>query len=354
MKGIDIESIYTNLKMTSEKMKEKIILKNKNIFKSESKNKKEQIKYLKTIFIFPTLNTNYTYKKFSTYTNQFLTECPLITEMKENFQNFSNQNTRIEITNKIYDLNHRINYYKLNNKIKIQLELEGDSKFWLFLHCEEKFNDKTAVVLLSKENYDRNFISFGIFLNKNETSNITNSFDGNINININSNENKDYEFIELKKQELVEENTIKEREEKLKKNKEQNNDEIIEENNYQMKSLYDLYVVDDGIKILCNVKLNGGGGTNDTVGDFFYPVFENIYEENNDEENEFDNIIKLNMNEKDKKNKDNNSTNLGYKIKIAGSGDKCTIISFINEFNLKNQKYEYNNKQADCQCCFIF
>ena len=121
-----------------------------------------------------------------------------------------------------------------------------------------------------------------------------------------------------------------------------------------MKSLYDLYVVDDGIKILCNVKLNGGGGTNDTVGDFFYPVFENIYEENNDEENEFDNIIKLNMNEKDKKNKDNNSTNLGYKIKIAGSGDKCTIISFINEFNLKNQKYEYNNKQADCQCCVIF
>ena len=356
MKGIDIESIYTNLKMTSEKMKEKIILKNKNIFKSESKNKKEQIKYLKTIFIFPTLNTNYTYKKFSTYTNQFLTECPLITEMKENFQNFSNQNTRIEITNKIYDLNHIINYYKLNNKIKIQLELEGDSKFWLFLHCEEKFNDKTAVVLLSKENYDRNFISFGIFLNKNETSNITNSFDGNINININSNENKDYEFIEFKKQELVEENTVKEKNEKYKKNintEKEQKDEIIDDDLSQTKSLYDLIISDDGSKILCQVKLNEGGCENNAIGDFFFPVFENMGGENNTE-NEFDNIIKLNMNEKDKKNKDNNSTNFGYKIKIAGSGDKCTVINFSNELNLKNQKFEFNNKQTDCQCCFIF
>ena len=101
------------------------------------------------------------------------------------------------------------------------------------------------------------------------------------------------------------------------------------------------------------MKLNGGGCENNSVGDFFFPVFENLDGENNTEI-EFDDIIKLNMNEKDKKNKDNNLSNLGYKIKIAGSGDKCTIIRFSNELNLKNPKFEFNNKQTDCQCCFIF
>ena len=352
MKGIDMEKIYINLKSSSEKIKEKIISKNKKFFKTESKNKKDQIKYLKTTSIFPSLNINYSFQKFSTYNNQFYTECPLISSKEENFEIFSNINEKIEITNKIYDINQRINYYKLNNKIKIQFELEGDSKFWLFLHCEENFNEKTAIIIISKENYDRSYISFGIFLNKNENNNnITNSID-NIDIN---NINKNYVFIELKKQELVEENTAKEIKEKNKIKNEINNNEIIDDDIYLTKFLYDLDIIDDGIQILCSVKLNRGGGDNDTVGDFFYPVFENIYSENNGTENEFDDIIKLNMNEKDKKNKDNNSiNNLGYKIKIAGSGDKCSLISFFNELNLKNQKYEFYNKQADCQCCFIF
>lgn len=352
MKGIDMERIYINLKSSSEKIKEKIISKNKKLFKTKSKNKNDQIKYLKTTSIFPSLNINYSFQKFSTYNNQFYTECPLISSKEENFEIFSNINEKIEITNKIYDINQRINYYKLNNKIKIQFELEGDSKFWLFLHCEENFNEKTAIIIISKENYDRSYISFGIFLDKNENNNnIINSID-NIDIN---NINKNYVFIELKKQELVEENTAKEIKEKNKINNEINNNEIIDDDIYQTKFLYDLDIIDDGIQILCSVKLNRGGGDNDTVGDFFYPVFENIYSENNGTENEFDDIIKLNMNEKDKKNKDNNSiNNLGYKIKIAGSGDKCSLISFFNELNLKNQKYEFYNKQADCQCCFIF
>ena len=362
MKGIDMENIYINLKLSSEKIKEKIISKNKKFFKSESKNKKDQIKFLKTMSIFPSLNINYPFQKFSTYINQFYIECPLISSKEENFEIFSNiNNKKIEITNKIYDTNQRINYYKLNNKIKIRFELEGDSKFWLFLHCEENFNEKTAIIIISKENYDRNFISFGIFLNKNEYgNNMMNSLD-NININnINNINNNNYEFIELKKQELFEENTVKELKEKNKINNEINNNnddnnEIIDDDNYQTKSLYDLDIIDDGIKILCSVKLNEGGGENNSIGDFFYPVLENIYGENTGTENEFDDVIKLNMNEKDKKNKDNNSiNNSGYKIKIAGSGDKCSLISFVNELNLKNQKYEFYNKQADCQCCFIF
>ena len=355
MKGVDTEKIYIYLKLTSEKTKEKIISKNKILYKSESKNKKDQIKFLKTTLTFPSLNINYSYKKFSTYTNQFLIECPLISDNSNFSENFPQENSNIEITNKIYDLNQRINYYKLNSIIRAKIELEGDSKFWLFLHCEENFNEKTAVILISKENYDRNFIILGTFINKRENENIMNSFDNNIN-NLGLGENKDYEFIEFKKQELVEENTVKEKNEKYKKiinTEKEQKDEIIDDDLSQTKSLYDLIISDDGSKILCQVKLNEGGCENNAIGDFFFPVFENMGGENNTE-NEFDDIIKLNMNEKDKKNKDNNSTNFGYKIKIAGSGDKCTVINFSNELNLKNQKFEFNNKQTDCQCCFIF
>ena len=80
-----MENIYINLKLTSEKIKEKIISKNKILFKTESKNKKDQIKYLKTTSIFPSLNINYSFQNFSTYQNQFLIECPLIYSKEENF-----------------------------------------------------------------------------------------------------------------------------------------------------------------------------------------------------------------------------------------------------------------------------
>ena len=115
MKGVDTEKIYIYLKLTSEKTKEKIISKNKILYKSESKNKKDQIKFLKTTLTFPSLNINYSYKKFSTYTNQFLIECPLISDNSNFSENFPQENSNIEITNKIYDLNQRINYYKLKH-----------------------------------------------------------------------------------------------------------------------------------------------------------------------------------------------------------------------------------------------
>ena len=41
---------------------------------------------------------------------------------------------------------------------------------------------------------------------------------------------------------------------------------------------------------------------------------------------------------------------------MAGSGYNCTIISFGNELNPKNQKLEFQTRQGgeNCHCCKIF
>ena len=342
MKGIDTENIYINLIATIKRMKGKIISKNLflNKIESKSKKKKEQIEYLKATNLFSSNNTNWTFTKFSTYKNNFLIECPHnSSEEKQNFrQNDFEQNSYIDITNTIYNLNQFVNYSKLNNLIKAQIELEGESKFWLFLHCQGKdYNEKTAVFILSRDKCYRSFITLGTFIEKSEINNIN---------NYKNVEEEKYEFVEFKKQELIEENTIKEKEEKYKKlRKEQ---EISEYNdNYERKSFYEINIFDDGYKIICKIKLNNGGYINEIIGDFFLPVFENVNEKNNNE-NELDKIISLNI-----KDKDTLNSYPGYIIRIAGSGEKCTVVYFENELNLKNQKFElYRNN--DCQCCEIF
>ena len=352
MNGIDSENIYINIKTTTERLKEKIISKNLIINKVESKSntKKEQINDLKMTNLFPINSINWTYKTFSTYVNNYMIECPLNSnDEEENFiQNEPNQKSYIDITNTTYQLNQRINYSKLNNSIKAEFELEEASKFWLFLHCEEKnYNYKTAIIIISRDCYGRNYISLGTFVEKSQIK--------NENKNINNlnylNENTKYEFVEFKKQELIEENSVKEKIEKRKKLINENNIDNKEniEDIYEQKSVFDLNVFDDGDKIVCKIKLNEGEYINEIVGDFFYPVFESYLENSKDSENE-DNIINLNMKEKDYLN--NNSH--GYKIRIAGSGEKCTVLSFCNELSLKNLKFDFHNRQTDCQCCEMF
>ena len=89
-------------------------------------------------------------------------------------------------------MNQFVNYSKLNNIIKAQIELEGESKFWLFLHCQGKdYNDKTAVFILSRDKCYRSFISLGTFIEKSEINNIN---------NYKNVEEEKYEFVEFKKQ----------------------------------------------------------------------------------------------------------------------------------------------------------
>ena len=179
--------------------------------------------------------TNFNFCFSFTYKNNFLTECPYnSSDEKENFiKSELDQSSHIDITNTIYDLNQCINYSKLNNFIKAEIELEGESKFWIFLHCDEKnYNNKTAVFILSRDISYRSFISLGTFIEKSEIINSNN------NKNLKA-ENK-FEFIEFKKQELIEENSIKEKEEKyIKLLKGQNNDKNIREI-YERKSFYEI------------------------------------------------------------------------------------------------------------------
>ena len=348
MKGIDTEKIYLNLKQSIEILRGKIRTKNIILSKSMAKSNiiNDQIQSQNSTNLFSSKSADWSYTKFSTYINQFNTECPLISEeQEENInQNEQNQDSKIEIANKIYQLNKGINYFKLYNIIKINIDLEGESKFWLFLHCEEKFNNKTVVIIISRDNYNRSFISLGTFIGKKDNNNIIYKNNNNINLN----ENKDYEFVEFKKQELIEENTIKEKNEKYKNIKNEKNNEKID-SIFEQKTTYELNIFDDGEKIICQVKLNNGQNKNEIEGDFFYPVFEYIPEDNNNE-NETENINVININMKDK----DSSSFSGYKLKIGGSGEKCFVNSFCNELNLKNLKFDINNsKQSDCQCCVI-
>jgi len=347
MNGIDLENLFINMKISIERAKEKIIAKNISIKKAElkSKIKRDKIEYLKTTTVFPKNNKDWIYTKFSTYLNKFNIEYPKISKKKEqNFiRNEQNQNSDIDITKYIYQLNQSINYSKLNNIIKAEIELKDESKFWIFLHCNERnYNNKTAVIIIAREYYNRSFISLGTFVEKNEI-NKENNNKNNFNI---LNDEKKYEFIEFKKQELIEENTVKEKIEKHKKLKDELNIKEKEEDIQEQKSIYEIYIYDDGDKIICKIKLNNGEYINEIYGDFFFPVFEN--NENNNE-NDLDDIINLNVKEKDSLN-----SYSGYKIRFAGSGEKCTVIYFENELNLKNQKFEINNRDNDCQCCEIF
>jgi hypothetical protein len=182
------------------------------------------------------------------------------------------------------------------------------------LHCDDKnYNNKTAVIIITREYYNRNFISLGTFIEKNE---INKNNKNNFNI---LSDDKTYEFIEFRKHELIVEEDIKEKKEKQKKLIEEINIKENDEDIFEEKNIYEINIIDDGDKIECKIKLNNGEYINEIYGDFFFPVFENINENNN--ENELDNIINLNVKEKDSLN-----SYSGYKIRFAGSGEKCTVI----------------------------
>lgn len=358
MIGIDTENLYINAKQKLEKYKENIISQNIKLNQIEQKSKRDQINYLKLTNNYPIDDTHWSHTTFSTYINKLNIECPLISSEEEKSdeninQIESNKKSNKDITNKIYQLNQGINYSKFINSLKIEFELEGQSKFWVFLHCEEKnynYNHKTAVIIISRDCFNRNFISLNSFVDKNEDNNEKIKINNFHNINADNN----YEFIEFKKQELIEENTVKEKIEKREKlmkenniiNNNKNNDAENIEDLYEQKSFYELNIFDDGEMIWCKIKINKGEFINEIKGDFFFPVLD-IFNESKMINNNEDNIISLNI--KEKEILSNNS--VGYKIRIAGSGEKCNVLSFYNELNLKNLKL---NDQTYCQCCEIF
>lgn len=73
----------------------------------------------------------------------------------------------IELRNLIFQTEETFNYYITYNKIKANVILKNDSSFWIFLHSQNSFSERTATIHFSKEEFSqRIFISFGIFYNK--------------------------------------------------------------------------------------------------------------------------------------------------------------------------------------------
>lgn len=323
------------------------------------------------------------HNSFSTYINNNSIECPVIVDEEKWLQNEPNRGNQNELRNVIYKLQKEINYFQYNNLLNAEIVLKGESKFWIFLRCEEKFNEKTVAIILSKKDFcKRCFVSLGSFVdkkidnnkiniminnslkNKNNINNsnknkilyinhsdllnnnnsyrcknIDNNFDYNNDNNddynnetisnncntINNNDGKiDYDFAILKTQELVEELTLEEKKKKYKNNPMNNNNNNI--------CFLDINVFDDGNKINVKIKLNKGKYDNEISGNCFRSAFDT-----------------------------QNNTNISssyklpkYKIMIAGSGEGCSVLQFSNQMINKMQKIGYrNNKEVSCQCCII-
>ena len=367
MENIGTENIYLYLKSRAKKLKEIFLSKKSSLSQSLKKGQNENIN--KANNIFPMNNTNWYYNTFTTYMNNNSIECP--NSPSENwYQSSSDKKGPMELKNTIYQLKDEINYEYFDNIIKAEIILKGESTFWLFLHCGEKFNDRTAVIAISKEDFSqRCFISLGTFINKelnrnksndknylnNSNSNTNkkmklniNNIDNNIdyndinldnnfdynNIQINNNYSNDYEYIIFRKQELVEEISLEDRKEKLKKNKKGENKYYLY--NGEKNTCYlNIIVYDDGQNIDVKIKVNDGKYENEIKGDFFIPSYDlgNISVNSS-----IDESYKLE----------------GSKMMIAGSGDECKIQYLFNEIYYKEVKLgPPYKKQNDCQCCII-
>lgn len=367
MENIGTENIYLYLKSRAKKLKEIFLSKKSSLSQSLKKGQNENIN--KANNIFPMNNTNWYYNTFTTYTNNNSIECP--NSPSENwYQSSSDKKGPMELKNSIYQLKDEINYEYFDNIIKAEIILKGESTFWLFLHCGEKFNDRTAVIAISKEDFSqRCFISLGTFINKelnrnksndknylnNSNSNTNkkmklniNNIDNNIdyndinldnnfdynNIQINNNYTNDYEYIIFRKQELVEEISLEDRKEKLKKNK-KGEDKYYLYNGEKNTCYLNIIVYDDGQNIDVKIKVNDGKYENEIKGDFFIPSYDlgNISVNSS-----IDESYKLE----------------GSKMMIAGSGDECKIQYLFNEIYYKEVKLgPPYKKQNDCQCCII-
>ena len=366
MENIGTEHIYEHLK--SKKIEEKFLAEKSLANQNELKNK-NKVKAKSYIIKFPTQYSHFVYNTFTTYINDNYFECPIISEADKWLQLGIDKKPPVELTNLIYQLKYEINYEQYNNIIKANVILKGESKFWIFLHCEDNFNDKTILIILSKKEFSKRcFVSVGTFIDKNINNNnnknnininsslnnierkilyesntdaskiinisnnngyqsidynIDNNLDNNIDYNnINTNDvnegNIEYEFVIFKTQELVEEISLKD---KLEKNKNNINNMF---NDINLNVCYlNINVFDDGINVNAKIKLNDGNYENEIKENFFKSVF---------------NIT------------NNNIISPKCKIMFAGSGE-CKINCFENEINEK--KYKYNKYSNDCQCCSI-
>ena len=307
--NINLEVIYSILRKNTKKtQKNNEILvdqyffnqNNFELYKEEIKNSLKYISFNE--------KSNWSYSTFSTSINNHNIEFPEILSNTWT-STIPNVDNGMDITNKIFICEERINYKIVNNLIKANILLKGDSMFWIFLHSNGVFDDKTIVILFSKKEFtQRVSMSLGCFVNLDLIDNTT---------------KKENNFYLFQKQQLIKSYEIQQ---KYKENdKYERNDTC----------LIKITIIDEGFdKIKIKSKLNDGEEENELIGRIFKQVAS------------LDNIEQSNTNTDDE---DKN-----YRVMIAGNGSSCKVINFFCETSLK--KYIGNNNfgmRDGCDCCEI-
>ena len=227
--------------------------------------------------------------------------------------------TGTEICNLIFRSNEDINYKIVNNTLKSTVVLKGESDFWIFLHCKEKFDDETIVILFSKIEFSEVVnMSLGLFIKTN---------DGNNDIDDDYNDNK-FSFRIFHTMQLI------------KSYNTNPNASINSKYENSDSCMVKIIVIDEGNEyIKVSAWVNEGDAENHLNGNFCKQV---IF---NDSQDKIKNSSNFDLNNKN------------YKVMIAGSGAHCKITHFSCETNFKdNIDYVNGCKQGfnSCNCCLIF
>ena len=303
----DLESIYSSLRKNVKKIQKdnEIIIDQYLYSHKNSELNKEEIKNCLKFIPFNE-NTYWSYSTFSTSINKNNIEYPEILSNSWTLI-YPNVNNGMDITNKIFVSEESINYKYVNNLIKANILLQGDGMFWIFLHLNRVFDDKTIVILFSKKQfYQRVTMSIGSFVKSD---------------NFNNYKENGNNFFLFQKQQLIKSYKIQKHPNQYDK--------------YEKKDicLIRITITDEGFeKIKINAKLNDGEEDNELIGRIYKQVYL------------LDNIEQSNTNtEAEDKN---------YRVMIAGNGEFCKVNSFYCETSLK--KYIGNNDmKEECNCCKI-
>lgn len=138
-----------------KKSKKTIQQENKKIPKEQILKEKKQIDFFNNnnIWFFSNFNTNLSKSKI---------EYPIIGNKWSKLEHAKIYNS--EIKNLIFKSENEINYTICNCYIKCNVNLKGESSFWIFLRVQNDFSIENAIILYNREEYNQTVhISLGTF-----------------------------------------------------------------------------------------------------------------------------------------------------------------------------------------------
>ena len=306
--NLNIEGIYQSIRNKLKNInKNELVIDHNFLTQDNFELYKEEIKSAIKYIPFNE-KANWNYSTFSTSINKYNIEYPEILSNTWTATCLDTDNG-MDITNKIFECEETIDYRLVNNIIKANVLLKGDGMFWIFLHLNHKFSDKTIVILFSKNEYSQRVsMCLGSFINSDYT---------------NSSIEKGNNFFIFQKQQLI------------KSYKRAKNPKEMDNYEKEDSCLIKITIIDEGyneIKVIS--KLNNGEENNELIGKICEPV--------------------ANLNNFDSNSIKNNDEENNYRVMLAGNGLFCKLNNFYCETKLKNY-FENNRIESGviCQCCKI-